>query len=70
MFEDLEAYWLEQGPTVELREVCSMLHGSLDGRGRWRRMGTCTCVAELIRYTPIQNKKLKKKEKRNLLLED
>ena len=40
-----------------------MLHGSLDGRGRWRRMGTCTCVAELIRYTPIQNKKLKKKRK-------
>ena len=33
MFEDLEAYWLEQGPTVELREVCSMLCGSLDGGG-------------------------------------
>ena len=46
-----------------------MLCGSLDGGGHWRRMDTCICVAELIGYTPIQNKKLKKKKK-NLVLED
>ena len=52
-------------------ELCSMLCGSLDGRGVWGRMDTCICVAEslhcspetvttlLISYTPIQNKKLK-----------
>ena len=51
---------------------CSMLCGSLDGRGVWGRMHTCICVAEslcgppgtmttlLIGYMPIQNKKLKK----------
>ena len=47
-----------------------MLYGSLDGRGEWRRMDTCICMAEslcsssetittlLIHYTPIQNKKV------------
>ena len=46
---------------------------SLDGRGVWERMETCTCVAEsfccppetittlLIDDTPKQNKKLNKK---------
>ena len=40
---------------------------SLDGRGTWERMDTCTCMAEslccspettttlLVSYTPIQN---------------
>ena len=27
-------------------ELCSMLCGSLDGRGTWGRMYTCICVAE------------------------
>ena len=27
----------QQGPTVQHRELCSMLRGSLDGRGVWRR---------------------------------
>ena len=52
-------------------ELCSMLCGSLDGKGVWGRMDTCICMAEsfhcspettttlLISYTPIQNKKLK-----------
>ena len=51
-----------------------MLCGSLDGRGVWGRMDTCIFMAEslhcspetitalLIDYTPIQNKKLKKKK--------
>ena len=30
-----------QGPTVQPREFCSMLCGSLDGRGVWGRMDTC-----------------------------
>ena len=63
----------QQGPTVYYTELCSMLCGSLDRRRVWRRMDTCICTAEflqcptetittlLISYTPIQNKKLKKK---------
>ena len=49
-------------------------HVSLDGRAVWGRMDTCIRMAEslhclpetitalLISYTPIQNKKLKKRE--------
>ena len=49
-----------------LLEFCSMLCGSLDGRGVWGRMDRCICMAEslccppetiirlLIDYTPIQ----------------
>ena len=60
----------QQGPTVQYRELCSMLCGSLDGRGVWARMDTCICMAEsllysletvttlLINYTLIQNKKV------------
>ena len=56
-------------------ELHSMLCGSLDGRRVWGRMDTCICMAEslhcspeiiiilLISYTPIQNKKFKKKLK-------
>ena len=59
----------QQGPTVQPRELCSMLCGSLDGRGLWGRMDTCICVAEslpcsletittlLIGCTPIYSKK-------------
>ena len=52
-------------------ELCSMLCGSLNGKGVWGRMDTCICMAEsfhppetitalLIGYIPMQNKKLKK----------
>ena len=56
------------------RELCSVLCGSLDGRGVWGRMHTCMCMAEslccspetittlLIGYTPIQNKRGLKKD--------
>ena len=62
----------QQGPTVQRRELCSMLCGSLDGRGVWGRMDTCICMAEslccaletittlIIGYIPVQNKKFKK----------
>ena len=60
----------QQGPTVQHRELCSMLCGSLDARGVWGRMDTCMCMTEslhcspetitklLIGYTPIQNASL------------
>ena len=56
-------------------EFCSILCGSLDGRGVWGRMDACICMAGslccspktittlLIGYNPIQNKKLKKKKR-------
>ena len=61
----------QQGPTVQHRELCSMLCGSLDGKEVWGRMDTCIYMAEslfyspetfttlLIGYTAIQNKNLK-----------
>ena len=42
----------QQGPTVEPRELCSMLCGSLDGRGLWGRMDTCICMAESLCHSP------------------
>ena len=65
----------QQGPTVQCREFCSKLCGSLDGRGVLGKMDTCICMAEslccpaetittlLISHTPIQNEKFNKKEK-------
>ena len=59
----------QQGPTVQYSELCSVLCGSLDGRGVWGRMDTRIDMAEslcsppetittlLIDYIPIQNKK-------------
>ena len=38
----------KQGPTVEHRELCSVLWGRLDGRGVWGRMDTCVCMAESL----------------------
>jgi len=58
-----------------------MLCASLDGRGVWRRMDACICMAEslgcspeaittsLISYTPIQNKKFFKKKRIAKMLE-
>ena len=55
--------------------LCSVFCGILDGRGVWKRMDTCICMAEslwhspetitmlLISYTPVQNKKFKKKSR-------
>ena len=65
----------QQGPTVQHMELCSVLGGSLDGRGVLGRTDTFICMAEshhcspetvtsmLISYTPIQNKTLKIKIK-------
>ena len=55
----------QQGPRAEHRELCSVLRGSLDGRGAWGRMDTCICLtgslgcaletvtALFVNYTPI-----------------
>ena len=65
-----------QGPTRGHVELCSVLCGSLDGRGIWGRMHTClniwmaeslcyppeTLKTLLIGYTPIQNKTFIKKK--------
>ena len=56
---------------VQCGELCSVSRASLDGRGAWRGMDTCICMAEslcclpetitawLISYIPTQNKKCK-----------
>ena len=57
----------QQRPIVQPMELCSMLCGSLDGRGVCGRTNTCLHMAEflhcspetiqtlLIGYTPVQN---------------
>ena len=42
----------QQGPTVQHRELCSMLCGSLDGRGVRGRMDTHVCMAEFLCCLP------------------
>ena len=42
----------QQDPPVELRKPCSVLCGSLDGRGVLRRMDTCICNGESLCYKP------------------
>ena len=37
---------------VERMELCSMLHGSLDGRGVWGGMDPCICMAESLHCSP------------------
>ena len=41
-----------QGPTVEHKELHSVLCGSRDGRGIQGRMGTCICMAESFPWLP------------------
>ena len=66
----------QEGPTIWHMELCSMLCGSLDGRGIWERMDAGIRMAEFVRcspetittlfisYTLIQNKKFKQQQKR------
>ena len=42
----------QQGPTVQLRELCLMLSGSLDGRGVVGRMDTWMCMPESLWSSP------------------
>ena len=62
----------QEGPPVQHRELSSMLCGSLDDRGIWKRMDTYLFMDEILcsppktitkllsGHTPIENKKLKK----------
>ena len=61
----------QEDPTVQHRELYSILRDSLDGRGIWGRIDTCKCVVEalycpetitalLIGYTPVKNKNVRK----------
>ena len=66
----------QQGPTLQHRELCSMLCGSLDGRGVWGRIDICMAeffcyppeiiTTLLISYILIQNKKFNKNKKYDL----
>ena len=42
----------QQGPAVQQKAHCSMLCGSLDGRGVWGRMDTYRCMAESLCCPP------------------
>lgn len=42
----------QQGPAAERREVCSLLGGSLAGRGVWGRMDACMCVPGSLPCSP------------------
>ena len=42
----------QQGPIVRHRELCSMLCGSLDGRGAWGTVDTYICMAESLHGSP------------------
>ena len=42
----------QQGPTVQHKELCSILHKNLDGKRIWKRTDTCTCINESICYIP------------------
>ena len=42
----------QQGPTAQQRELCSVLCGSLDGRGFEGRVDACICMAESFHHSP------------------
>ena len=42
----------KQGPTVRHRDLCSVLRGSLDGKGVRGRTDTCMCMAESLCCPP------------------
>ena len=42
----------QQGPTLQHKELCSMLCGRLNGRGVWGRMDTCAWMAESLHCSP------------------
>ena len=69
----------QQEATVEHMELYSMLCANLDGKGVWRRMDTCICMAEslpcslettttlLIGYAPVEKKSFKSGGKKEWL---
>ena len=47
----LHLKWITNKDPVQHRELCSMLPGSLDGRGVWGRKDTCVCLADPLLFT-------------------
>ena len=63
----------QQGPTIQHRELCSMLRGGLGGRrawGEWMRVSwmaeALCCPLTLSQHAPIQNKSSKTKGKEHM----
>ena len=79
MYTLLYLKWITTRTYCKHRRLCSVLCGSLDGTGIWRRMDTRIWMAKslhwspettttlLIGYTPIQNKKFKFERKDEIL---
>ena len=44
--------WITNKDLLQHRELCSMLCGSLGGKGVWGRMDTCICMAEPLSCSP------------------
>ena len=42
----------QQGPTIQHKELCSVLCGNLDRTAVWGRMVACVCMAELLCCAP------------------
>ena len=49
----------QQGPAGQLRELCAMSCGSLDGRGVWGRMDTCVSMVECLCCPPKVSQRCK-----------
>ena len=47
--------WTKQEPSIQYRELCSILWNSLNGKRTWKRIDTCSCTTESLCYTPETN---------------
>ena len=45
----------QQGPTVYLMELCSIIYSNLVGKRIWKRIDTCICKTESLFHTPEAN---------------
>ena len=52
MYPVLYSEQIDKGPIVELRTLCSVSHGSLDGTGVWGRMDACIWMTEYLQFSP------------------
>ena len=46
---------IQQGPSVQHRELCSIFCNNLCGEEIWRRIDMCICLTELLWCTPETN---------------
>ena len=52
MYTLLYLKWITRKGLLLHRDLCSILGGSLGGRGIWGRMETCICMAESLHCSP------------------